>query len=49
MIVYGIEGEEFAAGEGLSPAVATAAGLTAETMLDDLKQLTREAPCTSEH
>jgi len=47
VIVYGLEGDDFAAGEGLSPAVAAAVGPTAEAMLADLEALAKEEPCTS--
>ena len=40
VIVYGVEGAEFAAGDGLSPAVAAAVGPLAAELID-------EAGCTS--
>ena len=39
VVVYGVEGQEFAAGEGLSPAVAAAIDPAAEAVLGE--------PCTS--
>jgi hydrogenase maturation protease len=36
VVVYGVEGEEFAAGESLSPAVAEAIGTVAEAVLEEL-------------
>jgi hydrogenase maturation protease len=36
LLVYGIAGEHFSYGEGLSPRVARAAGETAELILDEL-------------
>ena len=47
VVVYGVEGGEFAAGSGLSPAVEAAVAPTAELLLDDLTRLAEE-PCTSE-
>ena len=44
MVVYGIEGEEFAAGEGLSPRVAAAVEPAAGEILQVLE---KEASCTS--
>jgi hydrogenase maturation protease len=49
VIVYGVEGEEFAAGEGLSPRVEAAVARAAASVLEDLEQLTKEEPCTSAH
>ena len=48
VIVYGIEGAAFGGGEELSPEVAAAVERTAGLIREDLEQLTREAPCTSE-
>jgi hydrogenase maturation protease len=49
VLVYGIEGEVFAAGEGLTPAVETAVERAAAAVLDDLDRLAREDErCTSE-
>jgi hydrogenase maturation protease len=48
VVVYGVEGEAFEAGEGLSPPVAGAVSHAAERMLADLELLTKEEPCTSE-
>jgi hydrogenase maturation protease len=48
VIVYGVEGEEFAAGEGLSPRVESGVGRAAASMLEDLERLRREKPCTNE-
>jgi hydrogenase maturation protease len=49
VVVYGVEGGEFAAGEGLSAPVEAAVEPAAQAVLDDLKQLLREGePCTSE-
>jgi len=42
VLVYGIEGADFAAGRGLSPAVEAAVEPTAHAMLEDLDHLTRE-------
>jgi hydrogenase maturation protease len=48
VVVYGIEGASFAAGEGLSPAVAEAVELAVAAVLEELARLTREEePCTS--
>jgi hydrogenase maturation protease len=49
VIVYAVEGEEFAAGEGLSPRVEAAVGRAASSVLEDLERLTREEPCTNAH
>jgi hydrogenase maturation protease len=46
-VVYGIEGEDFSAGEGLSPRVSAAVDLTAAELLRELDRLSKEAPCTS--
>ena len=49
VVVYGVEGGEFAAGEGLTAPVEAAVEPAAQAVLDDLEQLLREeAPCTSE-
>ena len=48
VIVYGVEGSEFAAGEGLSEAVAAAVEPAAVAILAELATLTEERePCTS--
>ena len=41
VLVYGVEGEEFAAGEGLTPAVATAVESLARELLEEVR-------CTTE-
>lgn len=46
VVVYGVEGGEFAAGTGLSPAVDAAVARTAEAVLDELARLL-EGTCTS--
>ena len=43
VVVYGITGEDFDAGEGLSPSVATAAGTVAVQILDELAVADRQA------
>jgi hydrogenase maturation protease len=49
VIVYGIEGAAFGAGEGLSEAVAAAVEPAAEAILAELETLTGKGePCTSE-
>lgn len=49
ILVYGVEGGEFAAGEGLSAPVEAAVEAAAQAVLDDLERLRREEePCTSE-
>lgn len=49
VVVYGVEGGEFAAGEGLTAPVEAAVEPAAQAMLDDLERLLREEePCTSE-
>lgn len=49
IVVYGIEGGEFAAGQGLTAPVAAAVEPAAQAVLDDLERLMREEePCTSE-
>ncbi len=49
VLVYGVEGEEFAAGEGLTPSVKAAVERTVTAVLEDLERLAREEePCTSE-
>jgi hydrogenase maturation protease len=45
VIVYGIEGSAFAAGEGLSPAVEGAVDRAAEAVLEELAR--EGEPCTS--
>jgi hydrogenase maturation protease len=48
VVVYGIEGASFAAGEGLSAAVSEAVEPATAAVLDELAQLMREEePCTS--
>jgi hydrogenase maturation protease len=48
VVVYGVEGGSFAAGEGLSPPVAEAVEPAAAAVLEELARLTREEePCTS--
>jgi hydrogenase maturation protease len=48
VVVYGVEGGSFAAGEELSPAVAEAVEPAAAAVLEELARLTREEePCTS--
>jgi hydrogenase maturation protease len=50
VVVYGIEGSEFAAGGGLTASVQAAVERAVPAVLGDLEQLTREEePCTSEH
>jgi hydrogenase maturation protease len=49
VVVYGVEGGEFAAGGQLSPSVAAAVEPAAKAVLEDLARLMREEePCTSE-
>jgi len=49
VVVYGVEGGQFEAGEGLTTAVEAAVEPTARAVLDDLQRLMREEePCTSE-
>jgi hydrogenase maturation protease len=48
VIVYGVEGEEFTAGDRLSPRVESAVERAAASLLDDLERLTKEEPCTNE-
>jgi hydrogenase maturation protease len=49
VVVYGVEGGEFAAGEGLTAPVEAAVEPAAKAVLDDLERLMREEkPCTSE-
>ncbi|HUK45704.1 MAG TPA: hydrogenase maturation protease [Gaiellaceae bacterium] len=49
VVVYGIEGEDFAAGRGLSEPVAAAVDPAARAILADLAALAKEGePCTSE-
>jgi hydrogenase maturation protease len=47
VVVIGIEGQEFAAGEGLSSAVEAAVQPAAEAVLRELAELSKGAPCTS--
>jgi len=48
IVVYGVEGVEFTAGEGLSTAVEAAVEQTAAAVLGDLERAIREEePCTS--
>lgn len=42
VLVYGIEGAEFEAGEGLTPPVQAAVERTADTVLEDLRRLSEE-------
>jgi len=42
VVVYGVEGAEFAAGEGLTPPVVAAVERTACAVLVDLEQIARE-------
>jgi hydrogenase maturation protease len=42
LVVYGIEGAEFAAGDGLTAAVEAAVEPAARAVLDDLEELRRE-------
>jgi hydrogenase maturation protease len=50
VVLYGVEGAEFGAGEGLTVAVAAAVEPAAEAVLEELERLLREEeePCTSE-
>ena len=50
LVLYGIEGGEFVAGEGLTAAVQAAVEPAARAVLEELEQLRRdeEEPCTSE-
>lgn len=49
VVVYGVEGGEFAAGQGLSAPVEAAVEPAAQAVLDELERLLREEePCTSE-
>ncbi len=49
VVVYGVEGSEFTAGEGLTTSVEAAVEIVATAVLDDLDRLAREdEPCTSE-
>lgn len=50
VIVHGVEGRAFAAGEELSSAVASAVERVAQAVLDDLERLgEQEERCTNEH
>jgi hydrogenase maturation protease len=49
VVVYGVEGGEFAAGEGLTASVEAAVEPVAKAVLHDLERLMREEkPCTNE-
>jgi hydrogenase maturation protease len=49
VVVYGVEGGDFAAGEGLTKQVQASVEKVAGSVLEDLERLTREeAACTSE-
>jgi hydrogenase maturation protease len=49
VVVYGIEGAAFAAGEGLTAPVASAVGTVVEAVVADVERLaSEEGPCTSE-
>jgi hydrogenase maturation protease len=49
VVVYGVEGDEFAAGQGLTARVEAAIEPAASAILDDLERMTREEePCTNE-
>ncbi|MDF2749185.1 MAG: hypothetical protein K0T00_360 [Gaiellaceae bacterium] len=50
LVLFGIEGGEFVAGEGLTDAVQAAVDPAAAAVLEELEQLRREEeePCTSE-
>jgi len=48
VVVYGVEGAAFAAGEGLTGPVASAVGAVVEAVVADVERLAREEePCTS--
>jgi hydrogenase maturation protease len=50
VVVYGVEGGEFGAFQGLTAPVEAAVERTANAVLDDLDRLSREElPCTNEH
>lgn len=50
VVVYGVEGGEFGAGEGLTASVEAAVEPAATAVLNDLERLMREEePCTNEH
>ena len=50
VIVYGIEGADFTAGEGLSPSVTAGVDAVATAILSDIERLQpEEAVCTSTH
>jgi hydrogenase maturation protease len=50
VIVHGVEGRAFGAGEELSGAVASAVERAAQAVLDDLERLGEEEErCTNEH
>jgi hydrogenase maturation protease len=49
VVVYGVEGAEFAASDTLSPAVSAAIERVVDEVVEDVERLTRkEEPCTSE-
>lgn len=49
VVLFGVEGEEFAAGEGLTPPVEAAVEPVARAMLEELERVRREErTCTSE-
>ena len=48
VVVYGIEGGEFFAGDGLSAPVEAGVDAASNAVLGDLERLTKEEPCTSE-
>jgi hydrogenase maturation protease len=48
VLVYGVEGDSFAAGEELTASVRAAVAQVAEAVLEDIERLTgEESPCTS--
>ena len=47
VVIIGIEGQEFAAGEGLSAVVEAAVQPAADAVLRELAELPEEGPCTS--
>jgi hydrogenase maturation protease len=50
VVVYGVEGSDFSAGDGLSDAVGAGVETAVRAVLDDLELLRgKEAPCTSVH
>jgi hydrogenase maturation protease len=49
VVVYGVEGMAFAAGEGLTAPVSSAVGAVVEAVVAEVRHLAREEdPCTSE-